>query len=70
MLVTKADTTTPETCAAVADEVAAWCAGEGGLETLAISAVRGDNLDRLRHLLRRLRETAAHRMEQEPDDLP
>ena len=70
VLVTKADTTTTEACAAVADDVTAWCAGEGGLDTLAISAVRGDNLDRLRHLLRQLREVAAHRAEEQPDRLP
>lgn len=60
VLVTKLDTVDDDRRAEALAAAAAWTTANGGLETLGISAVRGDNLDRLRHLLRRLRERAAH----------
>ncbi|MEZ4388333.1 MAG: GTPase ObgE [Candidatus Krumholzibacteriia bacterium] len=62
VLVTKLDTVDEERRDAALAATRAWTEAHGGLATLGISAVRGDNLDQLRNLLRRLREQAAHRI--------
>ena len=68
VLITKLDTVMDEQRDAALSAAEQWCEAHGGEEVLGISAVRGDNLDKLRHLLRSLREQAAHEAlgEQEP----
>jgi len=60
VLVTKLDTVLDEQRDEAMAAAQQWSDAHGGLEVLGISAVRGDNLDKLRHLLRRLRDQAAH----------
>ncbi len=60
VMITKLDIVDDEQRDRALAAATAWSQANGGVDTLGISAVRGDNLDRLRHLLRRLRELAAH----------
>jgi GTP-binding protein len=61
VLLTKIDTVTDEHRDRALATARRWSDEHGGLGVLAISAVRGDNLDRLRQALKDLREAAAHR---------
>ena len=65
VVVAKADLLDEETAAAGMDTARRWCAEHGGVETLLISAVRGDGLPQLRGLLATLRQRR-----DEPTDQP
>ncbi len=60
VVVTKLDIATPVQREAALEASGAWCDRTGGLGTLGISAVSGENLDQLRTWLRRLRDHGAH----------
>lgn len=68
VLLTKADLLDEARRAELLPQVERWCQDHGGMSTLLISAVRGDQIDMLRHLLRRFKQGDSTAIE--PGDLP